>query len=147
MLSSYVLGQGTKFTIRRRCPTSGRCTSTWWISTRRPCGLSRTTQIRSTSNLTCISTYSKTWYQRPVHSCILCSSSSSLYAENLLYLCSQGWRAHKADAQGINIQWRAWLYRPDQARPGPEPSAGPDLSVWRPWAGSLLEAPTHPQML
>jgi len=25
--------------------------------------------------------------------------------------------------------------------------AGPDLSVWRPWAGSLLEAPTHPQML
>jgi len=23
---------------------------------------------------------------------------------------------------------------------------GPDLSVWRPWAGSLLEAPTHPQM-
>jgi len=24
---------------------------------------------------------------------------------------------------------------------------GPDLSVWRPWAGSLLEAPTHPQML
>ena len=23
----------------------------------------------------------------------------------------------------------------------------PDLSVWRPWAGSLLEAPTHPQML
>jgi len=26
-------------------------------------------------------------------------------------------------------------------------STGPDLSVWRPWAGSLLEAPTHPQML
>jgi len=26
-------------------------------------------------------------------------------------------------------------------------TAGPDLSVWRPWAGSLLEAPTHPQML
>jgi len=25
--------------------------------------------------------------------------------------------------------------------------AGPDLSVRRPWAGSLLEAPTHPQML
>jgi len=25
--------------------------------------------------------------------------------------------------------------------------AGPDLSVWRPWAGSLLKAPTHPQML
>jgi len=25
--------------------------------------------------------------------------------------------------------------------------SGPDLSVWRPWAGSLLEAPTHPQML
>ena len=25
--------------------------------------------------------------------------------------------------------------------------AGPDLSVWRPWAGSLLEAPTHLQML
>jgi len=24
---------------------------------------------------------------------------------------------------------------------------GPDLSVWRPWPGSLLEAPTHPQML
>jgi len=24
---------------------------------------------------------------------------------------------------------------------------GPDLSVCRPWAGSLLEAPTHPQML
>ena len=24
---------------------------------------------------------------------------------------------------------------------------GPDLSVWRPWAESLLEAPTHPQML
>ena len=24
---------------------------------------------------------------------------------------------------------------------------GPDLSVWRPWAGSLLQAPTHPQML
>jgi len=24
---------------------------------------------------------------------------------------------------------------------------GPDLSVWRPWAGSLLEAPTHHQML
>ena len=23
---------------------------------------------------------------------------------------------------------------------------GPDLSVWRPWAGPLLEAPTHPQM-
>jgi len=23
----------------------------------------------------------------------------------------------------------------------------PDLSMWRPWAGSLLEAPTHPQML
>ena len=23
----------------------------------------------------------------------------------------------------------------------------PDLSVWRPWAGSLLEAPTNPQML
>jgi len=22
----------------------------------------------------------------------------------------------------------------------------PDLSMWRPWAGSLLEAPTHPQM-
>ena len=28
-----------------------------------------------------------------------------------------------------------------------EPRAGPDKSVWRPWAGSLLEAPTHPQML
>ena len=26
-------------------------------------------------------------------------------------------------------------------------SPWPDLSVWRPWAGSLLEAPTHPQML
>ena len=26
-------------------------------------------------------------------------------------------------------------------------STGPDLSVWRPWAGSLLDAPTHPQML
>ena len=25
--------------------------------------------------------------------------------------------------------------------------SGPDLSVRRPWAGSLLEAPTHPQML
>jgi len=25
--------------------------------------------------------------------------------------------------------------------------AGPDLSVWRPWAGSLLKASTHPQML
>jgi len=25
--------------------------------------------------------------------------------------------------------------------------AGPGLSVWRPWAGSLLDAPTHPQML
>ena len=24
---------------------------------------------------------------------------------------------------------------------------GPDLRVWRPWAGSLLEAPTHPQMV
>ena len=24
---------------------------------------------------------------------------------------------------------------------------GPDLSVWRPWAESLLEAPPHPQML
>jgi len=24
--------------------------------------------------------------------------------------------------------------------------AGPDLSVWRPWAGSLLKAPTHRQM-
>ena len=28
-----------------------------------------------------------------------------------------------------------------------ENRAGPDLSVWRPRAGSLLEAPTHPQML
>ena len=26
-------------------------------------------------------------------------------------------------------------------------TTGPDLSVWRPWAGPLLEAPTHPQML
>jgi len=25
--------------------------------------------------------------------------------------------------------------------------SGPDLSMWRPWARSLLEAPTHPQML
>jgi len=25
--------------------------------------------------------------------------------------------------------------------------AGLDFSVWRPWAGSLLDAPTHPQML
>jgi len=25
--------------------------------------------------------------------------------------------------------------------------SGPDLSVWRPWAGSLLEASTHSQML
>ena len=24
---------------------------------------------------------------------------------------------------------------------------GPDLSVWKPWAGSLLAVPTHPQML
>jgi len=30
---------------------------------------------------------------------------------------------HKVDAQGINIQWRAWLYRPGLAWPGPEPSA------------------------
>jgi len=29
----------------------------------------------------------------------------------------------------------------------PDTRPGPDLSVWRPWAGSLLEAPTHPQML
>jgi len=26
-------------------------------------------------------------------------------------------------------------------------NTGSDLSVWRPLAGSLLEAPTHPQML
>ena len=26
-------------------------------------------------------------------------------------------------------------------------NTGPDLSVWRPWAGSLLEAPTRPQVL
>ena len=26
-------------------------------------------------------------------------------------------------------------------------ATGPDLIVWRPWAGSLLEAPTHPQIL
>jgi len=29
----------------------------------------------------------------------------------------------------------------------PAEESGSDLSVWRPWAGSLLEAPTHPQML
>jgi len=26
-------------------------------------------------------------------------------------------------------------------------NTGPDISVWRPWAGSLLEAPTRPQVL
>jgi len=35
---------------------------------------------------------------------------------------------HKVDAQGINIQWRAWLYRPGQAWPGPEPSAKRDTT-------------------
>ena len=24
-----------------------------------------------------------------------------------IYLCSEGWRTHKVDAKGINIQWRA----------------------------------------
>jgi len=28
-----------------------------------------------------------------------------------------------------------------------KPCSGPDLSVWRPWAGSLLEARTHSRML
>ena len=41
--------------------------------------------------------------------------------------------------------------RPSHARRaengGSTVHAGPDLSVWRPWAGSLLDAPTHPQML
>ena len=32
-------------------------------------------------------------------------------------------------------------------RPTVASQSGPDLSVWIPWAGSLLEAPTHPQML
>ena len=30
---------------------------------------------------------------------------------------------HKVDAQGISIQWRAWLYRPGQAWPRAEPEA------------------------
>jgi len=34
-----------------------------------------------------------------------------------------------------------------QAAAPPASSARTDLSVWRPWAGSSLEATTHPQML
>jgi len=30
---------------------------------------------------------------------------------------------------------------------GPGDWTVPDLSMWRPWAGSLFEAPTHPQIL
>ena len=43
------------------------------------------------------------------------------------------------------------ISRPSHARRaengGSTVHAGPDLSVWRPWAGSLLDAPTHRQML
>ena len=40
-----------------------------------------------------------------------------------------------------------WWNSDSMMMPGATACSGPDLSVWRPWAGSLLEAPTQPQML
>jgi len=44
--------------------------------------------------------------------------------------------------------WQAWINQwINEAAAIESLPPVPDLSMWRPWAGSLLEAPTHPQML